>query len=128
MNNLRQNFRLRRQVDVTWEIPEASIKGVGRIYNLSFSGACFDVKGFFKLKKGMVFTLSSSEIPPLPSHAKLMWFRKGEQESFLCGAAFLRENYSFPASWKKWLEENIEKLADTHDNTILSNYLGIEEE
>jgi len=129
MINNRDSFRLRKQMDVIWSVPEQQAGGEGNILNISLSGMSFETDRLFSPEHGMSIHLKSAQIPPLPSKGKLVWFRKAGEGNrhYQCGIRFFKESVYSPV-WAQWMEDNILKLADTGDNNILNHYLDIEEQ
>jgi hypothetical protein len=128
MINIRDSFRLRKQMDVTWSVPEQQTGGNGNILNISLSGMAFETDKLFSPEHGMIINFSAAHIPPLPPKGKLLWFKKaGDKKHYQCGIKFLKATAGNP-SWTQWMEDNILKLADTGDNKVLNHYLNIEEQ
>ena len=121
----RQNFRLRRQIEIAWSVPEQKVEGQGKVFNVSISGMLFETDKLFDPQHGMAMLFCAPQIPAFPSQGKLVWFRKGGegQSHYQCGIKFPTTTSVIPA-WVKWMEENILKLAEAEDNTILTRYLG----
>ncbi len=121
----RQSFRLRKQLDVTWSIPDQKTGGEGRIFNISLEGMLFTTDKLFVPEHKLVICFRVAEIPSFPSQGHLTWFsrQRGEEEAcYRCGVRFLSEETLRPA-WVQWMEENILKLADAEDGRILNRYL-----
>lgn len=120
----REHFRLHKQVDVAWSVPGQDVRGQGVIFNLSLRGMLFETKKLFEPEHGLVMSFQIPEIPDFPSQGKLVWFRKvgQKQNHYQCGIKFLKET-ARTHLWRKWMEENILKLADAQDNKILDRYL-----
>jgi hypothetical protein len=123
MINIRDSFRLRKQMDIIWSVPEQQIEGQGNILNISVSGMCFETDKLFLPEHGMSMCFSAAQIPPLPPKGKLLWFKKAGKQRYQCGIKFFKDSTSNRA-WAQWMEDNILKLADTADNKILNRYLA----
>jgi hypothetical protein len=125
MADIRRNFRLRKQFDVTWSVPSQKIEGEGLISNISVSGMLFVTDKLFEPQHGLVMSFSIAQVPSFPPKGKLAWFRKvgrGEAQ-YQCGVQFLNE--AVPNQlWIKWMEENIAKLGDIVDSRILDRFLS----
>src|SRR5471030_2139500 len=121
----RQYFRLRRQIEIDWSIPEKEVEGSGVIFNISVSGILFETDKLFPPEHGLKMSFVSQEVPLLPAKGKLMWFKKiGEKKDhYMCGVHFLKDPTTWPA-WVEWMEDNISKLADTSNSVILGHYLS----
>ena len=128
MINRRQNFRLHKQLDVVWSVPDQKIKGKGVIFNLSLRGMLFETEKLFKPEHGLIINFQTPQVPDFPAEGKLVWFRKvgPKQTHYQCGVKFLKET-GRTHLWSKWMEDNILKLADAQDNAILSRYLQEEQ-
>lgn len=129
MINNRDYFRLRRQIDLTWSVPSQRVEGKGKIFNISLSGMSFETDRLFNPEHGMDISFSSAEIPALPPKGKLVWFKKvGESNShYQCGIKFFKDS-TLNQKWIKWMDDNIQKLADIGDNKILNHYLVDEQQ
>lgn len=129
MINNRGSFRLRKQIDISWSIPEQKAEGNGRIYNISLTGMSFETDKLFLPDHGMVMCFKLEGVPAFPLKGKLVWFGKvGEDKKhFKCGIRFLKE-YTYNNAWIQWMENNILKLADTGDTTILNRFLSTEDQ
>jgi hypothetical protein len=125
--NNRDYFRLRKQMDVSWSVPEQQAGGRAKIFNISLSGMSFETDRLFNPDHGMSIYFSDAGIPPLPVKGRLVWFKKvGEGKShYQCGIRFLGDSTT-DQEWIKWMDDNILKLADTGDNKILQHYLTSE--
>jgi len=126
--NSRKSFRLHKELDVTWSIPEQNIGGTGRISNISLEGMLFITDQLFVPDHKLIICFSVVQVPAFPSKGHLTWFNResGEGEDhYRCGVKFLYETILSPA-WAKWMEDNILKLADAQDSTILNRYLTAE--
>jgi len=124
MINDRQSFRLRKQIELIWTVPEQKIEGAGLIYNISRSGALFVTDKLFDPDHDLIMGFRVEQVPPFPSKGKLIWFKKVGQANarFQCGAKFSNELAASQA-WITWMEENILKLADVASTNILENLL-----
>ena len=121
MINNRQSFRLRKQFDVTWSIPDQKIKGEGKIFNISLSGLLFATDKLFVPEHGLIISF--------PSSGKLTWFSRKSKTGkayYLCGVKFLY-GANFSSAWGQWMEDNILEMADTEDSRVLNRYLTTEE-
>jgi len=125
MINDRQSFRLRKQLDLAWSLPDQKIEGEGMIFNISRSGMLFVTDKPFDPEHGLMMHFSVKQSPPFPSKGKLAWFRKAgnERPGFQCGVKFTSEAVTNQA-WITWMEENILRLADIGDNKILEHFLN----
>lgn len=125
MINQRQSFRLRKQFDVAWSIPEQKIEGQGKILNISLSGMLFITDKLFSPEDGLIINFKIDQAPAFPPKGRLAWFRKleGDRAQYQCGVRFFSEASSSPA-WNQWMEDNILKLANTEDSRILERYLS----
>jgi hypothetical protein len=123
--NNRQSFRLRKQFDVTWSIPEHREEGQGIISNISLSGMLFVTDRLFEVEDNLNMCFTVTQSPSFPSKGKLVWFRKvGKKRSqYQCGVRFAGEYTQSPA-WVTWMEGNISQLADTENSPILGRILG----
>jgi hypothetical protein len=124
MSDTRQNFRLRKQMDVMWSIPEQNLTGTGKIFNVSLTGILFETDKLFTPSHGMVIHFSMPGVRMFPPSGKLKWFKRTGDEAhptYQCGVRF---PFPSPPSWNNWMEENILKLADAQDNAILTRYLS----
>ena len=92
---------------------------------MSSSGMSFETDRLFSPEHGMSILFKIAEIPSFPAKGKLIWFKKvGEGKNhYHCGIRFLKDG-TFNRGWIKWMEDNIQQLADTGDNKILNQYLG----
>jgi hypothetical protein len=124
MINDRQSFRLRKQLDFTWSVPDKKIEGEGLIFNISRTGMLFVTDRLFEPEHELTMYFSVKQAPPFPLKGKLVWFKKvGENNAhFQCGVRFLKE-FSASQAWITWMDENISKLADIGDNNILEHFL-----
>lgn len=124
MINNRRNYRLRKQLDVSWSIPDQKTEGNGIISNISMSGVLFVTDRLFNPEHDLIVALRSTEIPAFPSKGKLMWFRKvgKARTQYQCGVQFLHEAATSPA-WIKWMEDNISTLADIGDSKIMDHFV-----
>lgn len=121
----RQYFRLRKELPLVWGVAEQGVEGQGSITDISLTGMQFKTDKPFSPQHGLVMAFKSDQIPSLPNHGKLVWFRKRQSNNttiYTCGVKFEREDGFHPA-WRQWMEENILKLADAADNSILRRYL-----
>ncbi len=125
MINNRQSFRLRKQFDLIWSIPDQKIKGEAIIFNISLTGMLFVTDRLFKPEHGLTMYFSLEKAPSFPPKGKLVWFKKaGKGEAqYQCGVRFFNETIQSPA-WIQWMEENISKLANIQDNKVLERYLS----
>ena len=124
MINNRQSYRLRKQFDITWSVPQQVMEGEGIVFNISRSGMLFVTDKLFKPAHGLGMNFRAAQTPSFPLKGKLVWFRrvgKGEAQ-YQCGVQFLNEAVENPA-WIKWMEDNILKLAVTEDTKILERIL-----
>jgi PilZ domain len=129
MINNRQSFRLHKQLDVAWSIPDQKMGGEGKILNISREGMLFTTDKLFLPEHGLVIGFKVAQIPAFPSKGHLIWFSRklGEEGAYYrCGVKFLYEETLRPA-WVQWMEDNILKLADAVDGRILSRYLTTED-
>ncbi len=124
MINDRQSFRLRKQLEFTWSVPEQKAEGEGLIFNISRSGMLFVTDRLFEPQHELGMAFKVKQVSSFPSKGKLIWFRKVEKENacYQCGVKFLNELASNQA-WITWMEENILKLADIGNSNILENFL-----
>ena len=120
----RQSFRLRKQFDIVWSVPDQKIKGEGIIFNISLSGMLFVTDRLFEPKLVLNMRFTSAQAPSFPPQGRLAWFRKIGKENlrYQCGVRFLKEDICNEA-WVKWMEEHILKLADAADSKILDRFL-----
>jgi hypothetical protein len=125
MINNRQSFRLRKQFDITWSVPEQKIQGQGIISNISLSGMLFVTDRLFESEHGLMMCFSVAQAPAFPPKGKLVWFRKvGKKNAqYQCGVQFLNETAQAKA-WIEWMEENILQLADAENSPILGRILN----
>jgi len=125
--NKRDSFRLREHIDIGWSIPEQKIEGKGKIFNISLTGMSFETDKLFQPDHGMKMSFSATGIPSFPTMAELVWFKRaGEgKKHYQCGIRFSKDCQMNP-KWIKWMEDNIQKLAEAGDNKILRNYLSSE--
>ena len=72
----RQSFRLRKQLDVTWSIPDQKTGGEGRIFNISLEGMLFTTDKLFVPEHKLVICFRVAEIPSFPSQGHLTWFSR----------------------------------------------------
>jgi hypothetical protein len=121
--NNRQNFRLRKQFNVTWSIPDQKLKGEGKVFNISLSGMQF-VTDVFEVREGQTIHFSVAQIPAFPSKGKLAWFRKiGQKQSqYQCGVKFVKEA-TYNPKWTQWMEDNISKMGDAEDTRVLNRMI-----
>ncbi len=128
MINNRQSFRLRKQFDIHWSIPQQKVQGEAQVFNVSRTGVMIVTDRMFDPEHGMVIHLSAQDIASLPTKGKVMWFKKigkGRTLRYQCGLKFIDAHN--PA-WLKWMEDNVQKMADTGDNKILDRFLHGEKE
>jgi PilZ domain len=120
----RQSFRLRKQLELAWSVPDQKINGEGTIFNISRSGMLFVTDRLFVPEHELIMGFSVKGVPSFPPKGKLVWFRKvGEDQShYQCGVKFLNDLAANPA-WIAWMEENILKLADVGTANILEHFL-----
>jgi hypothetical protein len=125
MNNLRNHYRLKKQIDVYWKVDETKLAQKGKIHDLSLAGLKFETGRGFTPKEDVVFFLDCPDIPALPRRAKLKWFKSASiQGSYMCGASFVKDKgIEFGPAWKAWMDENISQLGDAQDHKILGKYL-----
>ena len=98
MINNRDSFRLRKQIEVSWSIPEQQIGGQGKIYNVSLSGMSFETDKLFKPEHGMGMCFTSAQVTAFPPKGKLVWFKKAGKDKghFHCGIRFIKASVPYP--------------------------------
>jgi len=117
----RQNFRLRKQLELGWEIPSQNIQGEATVFNVSTTGLLMVTDRLFTPEHGLLMTIKVQDVPAFPAKGRLMWFRKLKDTHYQCGLKFVKE--CLTPAWIQWLQDNILKLADAQDNSILDRYL-----
>lgn len=124
MINDRQSFRLRKQFECRWSVPDQKIEGEGIIFNISRSGMLFVTDRLFEPEHELIMSFNVKQSPPFPPKGKLVWFRKvGEDDGhYQCGVKFLNEFAANPA-WIAWMEENISRLAEIGNSNILGHFI-----
>jgi len=125
VKNDRKSFRIRKQFDVAWSVPEQGLEGEGLILNISLTGMLFVTDRLFDPKHGLSMGFSVEQVSSFPLKGDLVWFRRvGEGGThYQCGVKFSKESSCSP-QWVKWMEGNILKLADVEDSRILDRYLN----
>lgn len=111
----RKHARVRRDFNLRWEIKEQGLSGTGKIYDVSLTGACFQIDQLFVPKGGLVFTLEVPDIPAFPNQAKLRWFRRPNQrlKTCLCGVTFVSESIDPSGSWSTWIDQQVAEQGAT---------------
>jgi hypothetical protein len=128
MINVRNHFRLRKQVDVYWKADEHKLANKGKILDISITGMKFAITTTTSMKAGTLMFLECADIPALPKHAKLKWCRAlPGTKNLVCGVSFIKENSDYAPGWKAWMEANMAKLADVSNPKILGKFLDFAE-
>ena len=103
--------RLRQRFPLRWTLGEHRLSGSGEIYDLSVNGLCFQIDREFPIPRDTryLFTLEARDIPALPRHAFLRWFRQPQRSrgavviGFQCGATFKLDDPQVARAWTDWI-------------------------
>jgi hypothetical protein len=110
IDDVRKHKRLEMELDINWSIESQNLSGKGKLLDVSVPGACFRIEQPFVAKSGLIFTLEAPEIPALPKHGRLRWYRKlpGRNPVFLCGVIFEGGDHE---AWIQWLDQTLAQPA-----------------
>jgi hypothetical protein len=104
----RKHTRVRLEVDLAWAIESQGLSGRGQLVDVGVKGARIRIEQAFVPKGHTLFSLHASEVPALPTQAKLRWFRRLRHQpaDVLCGVTFL-ESRKGQNAWTEWLDAQL---------------------
>ena len=127
----RRSLRIEEQLPITWRLKEENISGIGRIRNISDSGAMLETNTEIPVRDNCLLAIAPSsglQVNYLPTQGRLVWIKKRNfgGQRFLGGVEFIEPAQEVITNLREAIKSKIKRVKSMErTKNVVGTILGI---
>ncbi len=125
VNDARGSLRIKENMPVNWQLLNSDRSGLGKILNISTTGALLEINNLFPIPEDSVFKLDSLVEPAenfVPQQGRVVWSEVKNNERIVCGLKFVEPLEDVLAKLRERIQA---KIMETTNKRKIKSVAGV---